>query len=322
MSLADRVPPQITTTEEKPMDRSVRAEFMSRDACVGCDSPSLRDVASGGFDDEPLRGFIEADPWGESPAPYLRGKRWTLAECTHCGTRFHRSVLNPEWNERRFSQWMSQEAIDAFERATSDPASILKKAAANAAHALRIETLTRSVRGRSPVRVLDFGSGYGAFLAVCASFGFHAYGVDRSTVRRNNSAVKVFAEIEDVAPSGPFHALTLFEVLEHLDNPLDLMKKLAALLVPGGVLILETPNCEGVQNITTARDYRLIHPLEHINAFTYKTLREFGERLGFTPITPPAAAVAAGQVKIAKSAAKALLAPVRKRTTQLYFVKN
>jgi 2-polyprenyl-3-methyl-5-hydroxy-6-metoxy-1,4-benzoquinol methylase len=279
-------------------------------------------VSSGGFDDEPLRGFIDADPWGESPVPYLRGRRWNLVDCADCGTRFHRTVLNPEWNERRFSQWMSQEAIEAFQREHSNADSIFRKAATNTAHTLRIEALTRSLRGRAPVKVLDFGSGYGDFLAVCTSFGFQAFGIDRSQARRDNSVVKVFAEIEDVAPSGPFHALTLFEVLEHLDDPLDLMKKLAKLLMPGGVLILETPNCEGVDGIATMRDYRLIHPLEHINAFTHKTMLEFGRRLGFTAITPPTATVACGQVKIAKSAAKGLLAPYRKPTTQLYFRKD
>jgi SAM-dependent methyltransferase len=169
------------------------------------------------------------------------------------------------------------------------------------------------------VKVLDFGSGYGAFLAMCASFGFGAYGVDRSAARRENSAVQVFAEIEDVAHAGPFHALTLFEVLEHLDEPRAVMEKLVAMLVPGGILILETPNCEGVQGIETMHDYRQIHPLDHINGFTPKTLREFGERLGFKAITPPAAAVACHQAKIAKSAAKGLLAPIRRPTTQLYF---
>lgn len=304
------------------MNQAVRAEFMSRDACIGCGKSQLKSVATGGFDDEPLRGFIEADPWGENPAPYLRGQRWNLVDCTACGMRFHRTVLNAEWNERRFSQWMSQEAIEAFEREHAKPNSAFNKAATNTAHALRIEALTRSIRGSAPVKVLDFGCGYGAFLAVCASFGFEAYGVDRSNARRDHGVVKILAEIEEAAPAGPFHALTLFEVLEHLDEPFALMHKLASLLLPGGVLILETPNCEGVQSISTMREYRLIHPLEHINAFTHKTMLEFGQRLGFTAITPPVATVACGPAKIAKSVAKGLLAPIRKPTTQLYFLKD
>ncbi len=304
------------------MDQATRAEFITRDACVGCGGAKLRAVASGGYDDQPLQGFIDADPWGEKPGPYLRGQRWHLVDCIDCGMRFHRSVLDAEWNERRFSQWMSQEAIEEFQRTHSSSDGVFRKAAANTAHALRIEALTRSIRGAAPVKVLDFGCGYGNFLAVCASFGFEAYGVDRSSARRDHGVVKILAEIEDAAPAGPFHALTLFEVLEHLDEPMAVLKKLAALLVPGGVLILETPNCEGVEGIETMRDYRLIHPLEHINAFTYKTMLAFGKRLGFTVISPPVAAVACGKVKIAKSTAKGLLAPIRKQTTQLYFLKN
>lgn len=42
-----------------------------------------------------------------------------------------------------------------------------------------------------------------------------------------------------------FHTLTLSEVMEHLDDPRSLLKELATLLLPGGILVLEAPNCEG-----------------------------------------------------------------------------
>lgn len=34
---------------------------------------------------------------------------------------FHHYILTPEWNERRFSKWMSQEAIEAFESQRKSP---------------------------------------------------------------------------------------------------------------------------------------------------------------------------------------------------------
>jgi hypothetical protein len=42
---------------------------------------------------------------------------------------------------------------------------------------------------------------------------------------------------------------------------------------------------------------------------------------GFWPITPPPVAVASSPLKIARSAVKGLIAPLRKPTTQQYFVK-
>jgi 2-polyprenyl-3-methyl-5-hydroxy-6-metoxy-1,4-benzoquinol methylase len=120
---------------------------------------------------------------------------------------------------------------------------------------------------------------------------------------------------------GPFHALTLFEVLEHLDDPYSLMLRLRDLLVKDGVLVLETPDCSGVNDIKTRHDYSKIHPLEHINAFTPETLKYFAARLGFVRITKPVSIVTCDLKKIVKGLTKRFIQPMLKTTTQLYFRK-
>lgn len=217
---------------------------------------------------------------------------------------------------------MSQDAIEAFEKPFKTPANEFRKAAGFTSHVLQIEQLTRVLRGSEAPRVLDFGCGYGGFLSMCSMYGFEAYGVDRSSAKRDNgSFAKVFAEIEDIAGMAPFHALTLFEVLEHLDDPRALMLRLRDLLASGGILVLETPDCSGVRNIETRYDYNKIHPLEHINGFTPETLKRFAARLGFAPIGKPVSCVTCDSKKLVKTVAKRLLGPVMKPTTQLYFRK-
>jgi 2-polyprenyl-3-methyl-5-hydroxy-6-metoxy-1,4-benzoquinol methylase len=243
--------------------------------------------------------------------------------CQDCGLAFHRHILAPDWNERRFSKWMSQEAIEAFEKPFRTPSNEFRRGADYTAHVLRIERLTLSVRGSSAPRVLDFGCGYGGFLSMCSLYGFDAYGVDRSSAKRdNNTFSRVVAEIEEVEEFAPFHALTLFEVLEHLDDPHGLMLRLRDLLCPGGVLVLETPDCTGVRKIESRYEYAKIHPLEHINGFTPETLIRFAKRLGFTPVAKPLACVANDLNRVVKTVAKGLLGPFMKPTTQMYFRKD
>ncbi|MFM7427009.1 MAG: class I SAM-dependent methyltransferase [Elainella sp.] len=298
------------------------ASFLERTACPGCSSNRLQKVATGRFDEGAVKRFIDTDPWGEHPAPFLRGKPWSFVSCQNCGFAFHQYILSPDWNERRFSKWMSQEAIEAFEQRIKTPTSDFDRAARHTAHVLQIEALTRPLRGSAPTRLLDFGCGHGDFLSACAAYGFEACGVDRSAARReNNRYKKVFAEIEDVADMAPFHALTLFEVLEHLDEPYSLMLQLRDLLVQGGVLVLETPDCSGVRDIQTRQDYDKIHPLDHINAFTPQTMKRFAARLGFAPIARPLACVTCGYTKTAKTVVKQLLTPLLKPTTRMYFRK-
>lgn len=304
------------------MNITETAIFTERNTCISCGDTRLIELSAGHFDEGAVRRFIEEDPWGEHPAPFLRGKPWSYVACKNCGLAFHRFILDPVWNERRFSKWMSQEAIEAFEKPFKTTANEFSKAASYTAHAMQIEQLTRVLRGSEAPRVLDFGCGYGGFLSMCSMYGFEAYGVDRSSAKRdNNSYTKVFAEIEDITGIPRFHAMTLFEVLEHLDDPHGLMLRLREQLVTGGILVLETPNCSGVHNIETRYDYGKIHPLEHINGFTPETLIRFAARLGFAQIRKPVSCVTCDSMKIVKAVAKRLLGPVMKPTTQMYFRK-
>ena len=130
----------------------------------------------------------------------------------------------------------------------------------------------------------------------------------------------ILADIDEIH-GNQFHALTLFEVLEHLDEPRPLLQRLATHLVLGGVLILETPNCEGVEDIQSREDYLKIHPLEHINAFTAATLEAFAESLGFTRITPAAAYVTTSLQRVARNCVKRVIG-VATGGTQQYFRKT
>lgn len=304
------------------MNSTETAVFSERSVCISCGGSKLRELSSGLFDAGVVERFIREDPWGENPAPFLKGNLWSYVCCQDCELSFHRYILAPEWNERRFSKWMSQEAIEAFEKPFKTPDHKFRKASSQTAHVLQIEQLTRGLRGSMAPRVLDFGCGYGGFLSMCSMYGFDAVGVDRSSAKRDNgSFANVFAEIEDVAAMAPFHALTLFEVLEHLDDPHNLILKLRDLLAPGGVLVLETPDCTGVNDIETRSDYYKIHPLEHINGFTPKTLKRFAARLGFSYITKPVSSITCDFKKMGKALSKQMLRSMLRPTTQMYFVK-
>lgn len=123
--------------------------------------------------------------------------------------------------------------------------------------------------------------------------------------------------LDEAAPE-PFHAITLIEVLEHVDEPLALLKTLRERMVPGGILVLETPNCEGVSDICSEDDYRKIHPLDHINGFTPASLLAIARRAGFAPLAPPVAHVAADMRRVVKTIVKRIVQPLRPKTTQLY----
>lgn len=220
---------------------------------------------------------------------------------------------------------MTQEAISEFEQANRTSEKSFRKAVSNAKHIMQLERLTKDICDGEPIRLLDFGCGYGEFLMMCALFGIEAFGVDRSSAKREHSNLNtIFSEIEDLdaAQLPRFHVITLFEVLEHLDDPRSILEMLKEYLVTGGILVLETPDCSGVEDILTLDDYRKIHPLDHINGFTPDTMRELAKRIGFEPIRKPVSHVTSDPMRVAKTEIKRLVGSAMGASTQQYFRKR
>jgi SAM-dependent methyltransferase len=303
-----------------------KAEFVERQRCPGCGVKELVEVASGRFGDSPLRELIDNDPWGESPMPYIFESEWRFMGCAECSLRFHQRILSPEWNELRFARWTTPVAMEEFEAARKGPSDDFERARKDVEHVLRLEKQTRELRGDDPLRVLDFGCGNGAFLAMCELFEFVAVGVAHFAARRQGRPeITIYREIEDLkgAPEvgKGFHAVTLFETLEQVAGPLDTLNELSEYLLPGGILVLETTDCRGVTGIETEQDYRLIHPLANINAFDPRTLRGIARRAGFAPIERTVVQVNSEPHRVLKREIKRVVSPLLRPTTQLYFRK-
>ncbi len=100
------------------------------------------------------------------------------------------------------------------------------------------------------MRILDIGSGDGSFLSVFLSngvLGKNLYGVELNLeacehlMRRGFNPIH--GQIEKITlPSANFDCITLIQVIEHVANPLEVLKKLHESLALDGILVLETPN--------------------------------------------------------------------------------
>jgi 2-polyprenyl-3-methyl-5-hydroxy-6-metoxy-1,4-benzoquinol methylase len=308
----------------KSVYNAEQARFVTRTECIACGSTDLRLLSRGRFHDEPVHGFMSADPFGESPLPHLVEAEWCFVECSKCSQKFHQNILDPHWIEVYYNRWITSEAIAEYLRLNSG--SQFKNEFGRGVHAveriLQLEQLTRDLRGSEPVKVLDFGCGEGHFLATCASFGFECTGIEFSSAREATKRIEFYNSLDQLAHDAPgktFHAVVLFEVLEHLAEPLGILQKLRPLMATGGILILETPNCETVQSISNRTDYHLIDPLGHINAFTPNTLKAIAMRAGFAPVKSSIAQCSADPLRIYKREAKRLLRPAVKATTQQFF---
>jgi 2-polyprenyl-3-methyl-5-hydroxy-6-metoxy-1,4-benzoquinol methylase len=91
--------------------------------------------------------------------------------------------------------------------------------------------------------VLDFGCGAGGFLTRASRVAAVAVGVEpesRLAEHFQKEQLTVLPSLAEVNQA--FDLITLFHVLEHLPDPADTLKQLAAKVNPGGSIIVEVPN--------------------------------------------------------------------------------
>ena len=98
---------------------------------------------------------------------------------------------------------------------------------------------------------LDIGAGLGQFMLLLQQQGATTCGIEPSALRRAYAREAYGLELSphlsehDYWQSGypgAFDLITLWDVIEHVDDPRSTLTAAAALLKPGGTLFLDTPN--------------------------------------------------------------------------------
>ena len=152
----------------------------------------------------------------------------------------------------------------------------------------RDELLTRRP---PPGRLLDVGCGAGDFLAVAVAAGYEAEGIDVS-----EAAAEICREKGLKARSGDlleedfddrFDVITLWDVVEHLRDPIAVLRRAGELLRPGGLLFAKVPAFGDLSVRLSATFPRfaglLLGAPSHVQYFTKSTLKTAVERAGMDP---------------------------------------
>jgi 2-polyprenyl-3-methyl-5-hydroxy-6-metoxy-1,4-benzoquinol methylase len=166
----------------------------------------------------------------------------------------------------------------------------------------------RSARAYQPSgRLLDVGCGGGFFLDLARQQGYEPYGVeldkDGCAFAANKLSLDVFhgTLLDAKFQEGFFNVVTILNVLEHVDSPIDVLRETLRVLKPGGVVTIVVPNLifglpflrlrELATNICSAkaldRKIKLISVFdipEHLYLFTPKILRMLLKEAGFETI--------------------------------------
>jgi 2-polyprenyl-3-methyl-5-hydroxy-6-metoxy-1,4-benzoquinol methylase len=142
---------------------------------------------------------------------------------------------------------------------------------------------------RKKGKLLDVGCSIGTFLDVAKKKGWDVYGIDinkRSIdyCRKKlglNAEVKKLEEVKEKN----FDVIIMNDILEHVADPLKILKIANSILKNKGILFIATPNIGSFLSKLTGKRWLHLKPDEHIYYFTPKTIRALLEKAGFTVVS-------------------------------------
>ena len=135
-------------------------------------------------------------------------------------------------------------------------------------------------------KILDVGCGIGYFLFEAKKRGWRVYGTEYT-----DSAVRICKEKGILINKGKldinnyqlesFDIITSFEVIEHINNPLEEISNFKNLLRLGGLAYVTTPNFNSLSRHILKSKYNVITYPEHLSYYSPRTLKKLFKKTGF-----------------------------------------
>lgn len=216
---------------------------------------------------EAVRRF-DADAFDAAP-----GSKVSISECMNC-------TLAWQFPFGRSTEESASYFADAYQDGGSSRSDYFEVEHRRKVAAIEIDFLdTLSARGKT---LLDLGAGSGTFAQAAAERGWRVTAIDPaiSPERLAHAHVRAIrGSLEQLPAADTFDVITMWDVVEHLEHPDQVLHDAVQHLRPGGWLILETGNYKSADRILGGRGH-WIYQLDHRWYFSPDSLQTLLERLG------------------------------------------
>ena len=259
--------------------------FQSRQHCPLCQSESHNTLLDLPYTDESLVAHIESFYQGNVPLKRLESESYRVLQCSDCEFIYQDQILNQQGMQALYLDWVDHAA--SLNKKQQGKARLYRQ------YAMQLQSLACLLPERPhQVSILDYGMGWGYWSRMAQAHGYEVYGYELSAQRSEHARAMGVRVIENLPEAGDhYDCIYANQVFEHLPDPLDSLKTLCARLKPGGLIYIRVPDGRGIVDWLNNRGWspalNAIHPFEHINCFTRKSLIAFAARAGLKPVNMP-----------------------------------
>jgi SAM-dependent methyltransferase len=209
------------------------------------------------------------------------GGHFFVRRCDDCGFGFTDPLPDPSEMPRFY-------ASDEYAPLAEQPRNIVERIGrfVTPLRMSRKHAFIRRLTGGKAGKSLDYGSGRGDFLRTMKAAGWTAIGVEPDARGREYAASQGLdaRDLDAVAQfrDGSFDLVTLWHVLEHVHDPVAVLRECHRLLRPGGYCVIEVPNadCPSIQRY--AERWFAWDVPRHISHFTVPTLQQCASQAGLS----------------------------------------
>lgn len=247
------------------MKGQLAADVRRSGICPACGATGIRPWRKGTFD--PAR--LDASSVKITDSGY--GLVWDLGRCPACGHVFADPSPAPELVDRLYGE-LEDPLYDA-------------EAAGRGRNFVRVLRFLEKSRPEKGL-LLDVGAATGILMDLARGRGWTVEGVEPSAWAVRTARERYGLEIREgvlesaALPAAAYDVVTMVDVIEHTARPADAVARAAAVLKPGGVLCVVTPDVRSLAARIAGRRWWHYRPA-HLSYFSRRSLDALLARAGF-----------------------------------------
>ena len=194
----------------------------------------------------------------------------SIVTCEHCQLSYVNPRVSSAWLRHKLDEWAKTDTVDqerlriAFDEGTMDLYSRFLA---------WINTALDEPRD-SP-KLLDIGCSVGSFLTMARSQSYDVQGLEIGEASAAYARSEHRLDVRDGSvydcdfENGSFDVISMLEVIEHLEDPKEAVRRVSNWVAPGGVLFLTTPNFNSLYRRLYGSNWWVVNcEDEHIYFFT------------------------------------------------------